>query len=85
MLIGPAGGDGEESFDVFVCTPEWSSSPSKREKAPRALVIDEMNVHKIEEILRARVDAVEGQSWGEIAAELSKFSYWEFDGYLKSE
>ena len=28
-MIGPLGADGEESFDIMVCTPEWFSAEMK--------------------------------------------------------
>ena len=30
MLVGPADGSGEESFDITVCTPEWLGRACRR-------------------------------------------------------
>src|SRR5690348_6440103 len=30
LLVGPAGSEGEESFDITVCSPEWIASYARR-------------------------------------------------------
>lgn len=87
MLVGPADGPGEESFDVTVCTPEWLADACGKVggiyDARHHLVV---NVHDFDKRalhawLAARVQDVEANTWGELGQRLSRLVHWEFEDY----
>ena len=86
LYVGLAGGPGKESFDVTVCSPEWL-----RERCREVGFLDGLH-HLIvnaedfdERALRAwfeqRVTSIDRDSWHEIATELARLGWWEFEGY----
>ncbi len=87
MGCGPSDGAGEETFSVTVCTGEWLAAVCAEQGGfldPRHhLVVDHdlFDVGKLRHWLEARVSAAQGETWAEIAKELAKTAYWEFDDY----
>jgi hypothetical protein len=84
LLIGPDGGSGEESFDVIVCTPNWLAQRTA-DGVPiigrHHLVVHRYDWPIIERFLRHHVSAIEGGTWSEVAARLSRLGRWEFEDY----
>lgn len=86
-LVGAAGGDGEESFDIEVCSPQWLAA-TEAEKGflwPRGYLILWRWDYGL--LFRAPSDLcrrAEGATWEEVARKLSGFAYWEFDNYSES-
>jgi hypothetical protein len=86
LVVGPADGPGEESFDVTVCSPAWLAERCRAEG-----IIDGLH-HVVvtaasfdQRVLRtwfeARVNAVEGGDWATVADQLGRLGSWEFEGY----
>ena len=84
MLIGPAIADGEESFDVLVCSPEWIALRA-RERGPVAgrhlLVVESFDFNSIAEFLRREVEALDEPSWEDLACKIGRLGRWEFEDY----
>ena len=87
MSIGSPDGPGMESFDITVCTPEWLAKQCVAVggvyNARHHLVVtletfDKRSLHRW---LEARVEAVQGETWSEVAERLGRLGYWEFEDY----
>jgi len=84
LLVGPLGGPGEESFDLVVCTGGWLAAQAARESvfdARHHLVVAGFDWSAIKAYLERRVASCEGQDWNDVAAQLSRRGYWEFEDY----
>ena len=85
MLVGPAGGSGEESYDLTVCSPEWLAAECRRAGGiyePRHhLVVDVegFDADILANWLAARVRRVAANSWPELAVRVARIGYWEFE------
>lgn len=87
LLVGPADGSGEESFDLTVCSPEWLAQQCKSGAPIGGLhyVIvgwDTYDERVLRQWLGARVHAAEAETWEGIAKQLCFLSRWEFDDYV---
>jgi hypothetical protein len=86
LLVGPADGPGEESFDLTVCSPEWLARRCATGEPLNGLhhVIVDWDTYD-ERVLRhwleSKVDAVTADTWQGIARELRLLGEWEFDRY----
>ena len=89
LLVGPADGPGEESFDLTVCTPEWLGWRCRLGEPINGLhhvvvAYDTFDERALRRWLEARVRAAEGDSWRDVAARISTLGSWEFDRYRDS-
>lgn len=83
-MIGPAGEDGEESFDIMVCTPSWLTSKLAEEGwvwGRHHLFVPRYDYVAINSAIQALCDAAEGESWDHVAAFLARYGQWEFEDY----
>ena len=84
MFVGPSDGDGEESFDLIVCTPKWLRR-EVRAHGPiigrHYLVVDVLEIGPVLAFLRAQVDALAAPTWRELALKLGRIGKWEFEDY----
>ncbi len=84
MVVGPLGADGEELFDISICTMEAIRSLLDRDGVlfPRhRLIVDGVNPHRIEAILRDRISRISGNTWSEVAEKIGRIAYSEFEDY----
>lgn len=83
MLVGPADGQGEESFDVTVCTPEWLSQAAAGGfyDARHHVVVnlDDFDKNRLDTWLTQRVNSVRADTWREIGERLGRLGHWEFE------
>jgi hypothetical protein len=80
-IVGPAGEDGEESFDFMLCTPLWLAERSTIVLGEHHLIVHEYDYAAIENFLRDFCARCEGNTWGEVARRLSSLGRWEFADY----
>jgi hypothetical protein len=83
-MVGPSPGDGEESFDVTVCTPQWLHDKCEREGiliGRHHIVVLGYNYEAIQSAVRRLVERCSGATWREIAVKVSRIAYWEFEDY----
>jgi hypothetical protein len=84
MFIGAENGEGEESFDVVVCSSSWI----ERKCAVDPMFCEQMIVArsfdwpKIRKLLEQRVATVHGETWPDVARQLERIGRWEFSGYV---
>ncbi len=84
LLIGPQNQPGEESFDVFICTPKWLLDNMGKEEiiiGRHYLIVSEFNFTKIKDRLLQFIHSCEGENWKDCAMKLSRLGYWEFEDY----
>lgn len=87
MIVGPADGPGEESFDITVCSPEWLAQACRRVGGiytPRhhlVVTFEDFDQRAVKAWLAARVQEIEADTWGRIGDQLSRISHWEFEDY----
>jgi hypothetical protein len=84
MLVGPKGKEGEESFDITVCTPQWLITNLSEEKVIFGrdfLIVFEYDYQAITNKLTKFVENIEGNDWNELTRQLSKIGRWEFEDY----
>lgn len=84
ILAGPAGGLGEESFDVNVCTPDWLRDEVERTGpmvGRHLLIVGRWDAEKIRLVITGLVARVEGLDWQAVAEQLGRIGYWEFEDY----
>lgn len=84
IMAGPAGGPGEESFDVVVCTPRWLERWI-REEGPligrHHLIIERYDGARVRLYLTEAVESEEAQTWPDLALKLGRIGKWEFEDY----
>jgi hypothetical protein len=84
-MIGPEGEDGEESFDFFVCTPDWLKSHHEKTAvifARHLLIVFEYDISKIRNHISRYCERCIGEDWQDIATKLARVGRWEFEDYL---
>lgn len=83
VMAGPEGVDGEESFDITVCTPKWIMDNNKGEIiiGRHFLITPEYNWNKIDKLIDNYVKKCDGNNWKECAEKLSRLGHWEFEDY----
>jgi Immunity protein 8 len=83
-LVGPSPGEGEESFDITVCTPSWLNVACERDGfvvERHHLIVQSYDFDFIRSTLVKLVEAYGGPTWRETAAKVSRIAYWEFEDY----
>ena len=80
-MIGPAGGDGEESFDLTVCTPDWFRDHRMGHgmiMGSHTLFVAKYDYPAIKRFLERAAQRVEADNWPALAQCLSCLGHWEF-------
>jgi immunity protein 8 of polymorphic toxin system len=83
-MVGPRGSEGEESFDINVCTPKWIEEQVEKEGFVLGrgyLVVGRYDPSLIRNTIVRLVESMSGGSWQEVAEKVSRIGYWEFEDY----
>ena len=83
-MVGPAEGDGQESFDINVCTPKWLEEQIERETfvlGTHRLFVKAYDPPEIRKFITRTIERFSGGTWKEVAEKISRVAYWEFEGY----
>lgn len=83
-MVGPRGGEGEESFDINVCTAEWLKDQVGREGfvlGLHRLFVNTYDPAQIKKLLTTFIERYSGDSWREVAEKISRVARWEFEDY----
>lgn len=84
LMIGPEGLEGEESFDVVICTADWLAgrlSASGVLSLRHHLLVDGYDWPQIRRFVEAYLDSIDADSWGAVAAHVGRLGKWEFEDY----
>jgi hypothetical protein len=83
-MYGPAGSEGEESFDILVCTPKWLSDEVERKgvvDGRHHLIVSRFDLAQIRALLEQHATASAANTWKQAAFKLSRLGKWEFEDY----
>ena len=84
-MFGPDNGDGEEAFDLIVCTPKWLEQKVSRStviSGRHHLVVKEYSIERVRAFLVQYGRTCEAENWHEVARKLSRIGKWEFEDYV---
>lgn len=84
MLVGPAGEQGEESFQFEVCTPGWLAEQIEHDGPTNGrhyVVVNHFHWPTLQNYFERLVTRHWGADWHEVATKLSRYGYWEFEDY----
>ena len=87
VMIGPANSEGEESFDITVCSPKWLLEQYARQDVifgRHHLIMLEYDFARMMSVFERLCNESEAPTWGEVAAKLGRFAKWEFEDYRES-
>jgi len=83
-MFGPEGAQGEESFDMVVCTPKWFEKQILDDSALSGrhhLFVKRYDIEIIRAFLIQYARTCAGETWQQVAEMLSRISKWEFEDY----
>ena len=83
-MVGVAEEEGEESFDIQVCTPKWLQSNMKKADViigRHFLFVLEYHFDLIFSKIKKMIESCEGEDWDEVAQKISRIGFWEFEDY----
>ena len=83
-MVGPSDGEGEESFDVYVCTPKWlieNNNVSDVLLGLHKIIAFQYDYRRLRGFIEKYLMRCSGESWGEVARKASLLGHWEFEGY----
>ena len=83
-MIGPEGMEGEESFDIEVCTPKRLASTYDKHDViigRHLFIVFEYDYDRIIATINKFISNCSGDSWKEMAEKISRLGKWEFEDY----
>ena len=83
-MIGPKDEEGEESFDIFVCTPKWlleKYGASDVLLGLHKLIVFKYDYIRLRQFIEKFLMRCSGETWDEIAKKVSLLGQWEFENY----
>lgn len=84
IMIGIKGEEGEESFNIILCTPEWikvNYGPEDILIGRHHIIVQEYNYERLEKMIKEYIAKSSADTWGEIAEKLARLGHWEFEDY----
>lgn len=85
LMIGPEGVEGEESFDVVVCTPQWLEGVAENGRVVSLrhhVLVHHYDLAAIVQFVEEFLSDIEGANWPEVAAIVARLGRWEFEDYV---
>jgi hypothetical protein len=83
-MVGPMDGEGEESFDIIVCTPKWimeKYGSSEVLLGLHKLIVFRYDYPRLHRFIEKYLTRCSGDAWEEIAQKLSLLGQWELEGH----
>ena len=83
---GPKGTEGEESFDIQVCTPKWLIQNYEQEDiiiGRHLLIVFNYNYDRIFQRVKRYIESCNGDTWSEVAEKIGRIGKWEFEDYAE--
>jgi hypothetical protein len=83
-MVGPLDGEGEESFDIIVCTPKWlveKYGPSEVLLGLHKLIVIKYDYRRLRGFIEKYLMRCTGSTWEEVAHKVNLLGQWEFEDY----
>jgi len=84
VIVGIKGIESEESFDLFVCTPQWfenNYSSSDVIIGEHFLIVFEYSFDRITNKISEYINDLEEDNWDLLALKIDRIGKWEFRDY----
>jgi hypothetical protein len=84
-MFGPEGAEGEESFDILVCTPAWLAERVQSVgflSGRNQLVVSSFNFSQLRDFIVEYGKSATGETWRDVAKKLARLGKWEFEDYV---
>jgi hypothetical protein len=81
-MVGPRDQEGEESFDLKVCTPSWLAKVCAKDGfvlGVHYLIVDHYDLPKIRQLINRFIERCSGDTWQQVAQKVGRLAYWEFE------
>ncbi|TMD48041.1 MAG: hypothetical protein E6I47_15995 [Chloroflexi bacterium] len=88
VMAGPKEEEGEESFNVEVCTPAWLSELLRKERVVMGrhhLIVADYDWSRISAFITKWVASCEGDTWEQVALKVGRLGHWEFEDYVEAK
>ncbi|MGZ8755660.1 MAG: Imm8 family immunity protein [Acidimicrobiia bacterium] len=88
VMVGPADGPGEDSFDIVVCSPRWFADrlgEGEIRTGRHHLFMHRFDWDATEAFLRAEIESYEEDTWEELGERIGRLGRWEFEDYQPYE
>ena len=86
IFVGSDETDGEESFDLFLCSPSCISEKMKGTEilvGHHYLIMQKYDYEKLIHFIQNFCEQCIGETWDEVAKKLSRIGIWEFEDYRR--
>jgi hypothetical protein len=83
-MVGPAGEDSSESFDIMVCTPAWLGERVEREGPMIGLhhiIVPAYDYDALFNVVQSFCAGCDGDTWNAVGEKVGRLGRWEFDDY----
>jgi hypothetical protein len=84
VIAGPDNGPGEESFDLFVCTPRWLQK-KVQDDGPvigiHHVIAGRWVADQVEAFVRSMIESEIAEDWAHLGDRIGRLAHWEFDSY----
>ena len=87
IVAGPEGQDGEESFDVIVCSPKSLGQTLGKGEiliGRHHLITNSYDYAMLVAFIREQCEKCSGKDWNDVAIKLARIGQWEFEDYTPS-
>ncbi len=84
LLVGPHSQEGQESFQVTLCTPQWLVETHSEQDiiiGKNLLIVLDYNYPHILQWLKRYIERCTGETWIDVAKMVSIIGRWEFEDY----
>lgn len=84
IFVGTSGKEGEESFDVLICTPKWIQGNYKEDDiilGIHKIIVFKYDFNSLKRRLEKSINTITGDNWEEIANKIGRIGKWEFEDY----
>lgn len=79
--IGPRGCNGGDRFSIEVVTPKYLFGTTDTRWGRGLLIVKEFDWHVVESFVAKLLRHCHGETWKDVATEISKEMHWEFENY----
>jgi hypothetical protein len=84
-MIGAKNEEGDESFDITVCTPRWIIETHDIDSiiiGRHYLIVLKYDYHQLLQFIERFLRTCSGKDWEEVASKVSRLGHWEFEDYV---